>query len=259
MEEGLWSELKRRGVIKVATAYAAFVWVVLQHLVHQVWLVPAWTQRVLMVAGILGFPVVVALAWFFDLTRGGLVRDPGARIRASRAPLVLAASVGLAVVTVTAYLLAPRLLQSGDQELRTVAVFGFENLSGDRRLEEIAQGMGDELRRRLGVVDGLRVIARESMSSPLLAALSRADAAQRLGATHAVRGTLQGNGSQLRVNVSIERMATGESLWSGQFDGSTAKVLKVQKQVTEMVGGALAERLSDEQRAKLKQQPTDNE
>jgi TolB-like protein len=259
MEEGLWSELKRRGVVKAATAYAAFVWVVLEHLVHQVWLVPAWMQRVLMVAGILGFPVVVAVAWYFDLTRGGLVRDQQIRIRASRAPLVLVASIGLAVVTVTAYLLAPRLLQSGDQELRTVAVFGFENLSGDRSLEEIAQGMGDELRRRLGVVEGLRVIARESMSSPLLAALSRADAAQRLGATHAVRGTLQGNGSQLRVNVAIERMATGESLWSGQFDGSTAKVLNVQKQVTETVGGALAERLSDEQRAKLKQQPTDNE
>jgi len=263
MKRSLWSELQRRQVPKAAAGYAVVAWLLLQ--VADVTFgplgIPAWVSRVLVVASILGFPLVVTLAWFFDLTRSGIAREgeaaDGARHR--RSILVIAVNLGLAMVLVTAYLLAPRLAGQDDGTVKTVAVFQFDNLSGDDELDDLAARVSDELRRRLGPIAGLRVIARESIRSPVLAGLSRADVAQRLGATHAVRGSLRRTGNNLWVQLSLERMATGEQLWSAQFERPPERLLEVQTQVTEAVSLALVKHLTDEQRAQLRKQPTDNE
>lgn len=265
MRNTLWSELKRRQVPKAAAGYAVSAWLLLQ--VADVTFgplgIPDWVQRVLVVAAILGFPLVVALAWFFDLTRSGVTREgaaaAGTPVRLRRATFVIAASLGLAVIGVAAYLLSPRLSGPDDDSLKTVAVFRFDNLSGDVAFDDLAIGVGDELRRRLGPIPGLRIIARESVQSPILAGLGNADIAQRLGATHAVRGSLRRTGANLSVNVSLERMATGEQLWSAQFERPVSQMLSVQAQVTEAVSQVLVKHLTDEQRAKLRKQPTDNE
>ena len=149
-------------------------------------------------------------------------------------------------------------LRSDDDSVKAVAVFRFDNLSGEVR-STTSRWCSDELRRRLGPVPGLRIIARESIQSPILAGLGNADVAQRLGATHAVRGSLRRAGVNLSVNVSIERMATGEQLWQAQFERPLSQMLGVQAQVTEAVSQVLVKHLTDEQRAKLRKQPTDNE
>jgi TolB-like protein len=269
MPSSLWSELKRRQVPKAAAGYAVSAWLLLQ--VADVTFgplgVPLWVNRWLVVAAILGLPLVVALAWFFDLTRQGVNREvePGAGGRAvahgrsRRALLVIASSAGLAAVGVTAYLVAPRFSGLGDGAVKTVAVFSFDNLSGDASLDDLAIGVSDELRRRLGPIPGLRVIARESIRSPLLAGLGNADVAQRLGATHAVRGSLRRVGTDFSVHLSLERMGTGEELWSAQFERPASQLIELQARVTESVSEALVEHLSDEQRAQLRRQPTDSE
>lgn len=265
MRNTLWSELTRRQVPKAAAGYAVSAWLLLQ--VADVTFgplgVPDWVGRVLVVAAILGFPLVVALAWFFDLTRGGITReDAGAArtpVRPRRVALVFAACLGAALIGVAAYLLSPRLSGSDDGSVKAVAVFRFDNLSGDASFDDLATGVGDELRRRLGPVPGLRVIARESVQSPILAGLGNADVAQRLGATHAVRGSLRRAGDNLAVNVSIERSATGEQLWQAQFERPASQMLGIQAQVTEAVSQVLVKRLTDEQRARLRRQPTTDE
>jgi TolB-like protein len=264
MKNSLWSELQRRQVPKAAAGYAVVAWLLLQ--VADVTFgplgIPEWVNRVLVVAALLNFPLVVALAWFFDLTRGGIVREgaaaTGLPVKPRRAVLVIAASIGVTLVGLTAYLLSPRLAGRGDGSVKTIAVFRFDNPSG-ASLDDLAVRVSDELRRRLGPLPGLRIIARESVQSPILAGFSNADVAQRLGATHAVRGSLRGAGAIVSVLVSVERMATGEQLWSAQFERPAAQVLEIQRQVTEAVAGALLQELSEEQRAALRRQPTDNE
>jgi serine/threonine-protein kinase len=263
MKSSLWSELQRRQVPKAAAGYAVVAWLLLQ--VADVTFgplgIPGWVSRVLVVASILGFPLVVALAWFFDLTRSGVAREGEVAnaARPRRSILVIAVSLGVAVVAVTSYLLAPRLAGQDDGTVKTVVVFQFDNLSGDDELDDLAVRVSDELRRRLGPIDGLRVIARESVRSPILAGLSSADVAQRLGATHAVRGSLRRAGANLWIQLSLERMATGEQLWSTQFERPADRVLDLQSQATEAVGLTLGKHLTDEQRAQLHKQPTDNE
>ncbi len=74
----LIDELKRRKVFQVASIYLVSAWGASLGASE---LLPAfgapnWVVRAVVIGLLLLFPVVVALAWFYELTREGVVRDP---------------------------------------------------------------------------------------------------------------------------------------------------------------------------------------
>ncbi len=75
---GLFEELKRRNVFRAAGMYLVLAWLLLQvgETTFDALGLPDGSQRFLIVLLALGFPVVLALAWIFDLTPEGIVRTP---------------------------------------------------------------------------------------------------------------------------------------------------------------------------------------
>lgn len=69
-------ELKRRKVMRAAIAYAAVGWLLLQvtEIVAEAFALPDWTTRLVLVLLLLALPVVLALAWTFDVGPTGMVR-----------------------------------------------------------------------------------------------------------------------------------------------------------------------------------------
>ena len=74
----IYSELKRRKVIRVGMFYAIGGWVLLQigEVTFEPLEVPSWAMRSLIYTVVACFPLALVLAWFFDLTRRGIKRDP---------------------------------------------------------------------------------------------------------------------------------------------------------------------------------------
>jgi DNA-binding winged helix-turn-helix (wHTH) protein/TolB-like protein/Flp pilus assembly protein TadD len=167
----------------------------------------------------------------------------------------LLAVSGVAVVTLVAILAIWSM--RGERAIKTVAVFPFENLTGDLMLDEIAQGVSDELRRRLGPISQLRIVSGNSVESPQLLGLGRIEAAALLGTTHMVRGQVQRAGEAISVVVQLED-ARGEKLWSGRFQRDQAELLELQTDVNASVVNALVDDLGTEQQALLRQKPTND-
>jgi adenylate cyclase len=73
---GLFSELKRRNVYKVAVAYAIVGWFLVQiaTATFPVLEFPAWAAKLVIALVVLGFPIAVVLAWAFELTPEGIKR-----------------------------------------------------------------------------------------------------------------------------------------------------------------------------------------
>lgn len=71
-----FAELRRRRVVRVAVAYAAVGWVLIEvaSTVAPELLLPAWVPRVVIFLVLLGFPLALVLAWAFDLTPTGMRR-----------------------------------------------------------------------------------------------------------------------------------------------------------------------------------------
>ena len=75
---GLFEELKRRNVFRAAGMYLVVAWLLLQvgETTFDALGLPDGSQRFLIVLLSLGFPVVLALSWIFELTPEGIVRTP---------------------------------------------------------------------------------------------------------------------------------------------------------------------------------------
>jgi len=75
----LLEQLKRRGVIRVAIAYLAIAWLVLQviDVTAGILLWPNWVAQASLLTIAAGFPVALLLAWFYDLTPQGIQDDAG--------------------------------------------------------------------------------------------------------------------------------------------------------------------------------------
>ena len=65
----LFQELKRRNVFRVAIAYLAAGWLILQvaQLVLESTSAPDWVMQIFLLAVAVGFPIAVLLAWAFEL------------------------------------------------------------------------------------------------------------------------------------------------------------------------------------------------
>ena len=70
----LFSELKRRNVVRVGIAYIVLSWVVLQvgDVLFEMFETPVWVGKTLAVILLLGFPFACLFAWAFELTPEGV-------------------------------------------------------------------------------------------------------------------------------------------------------------------------------------------
>src|SRR5881398_1038791 len=84
-----FEELKRRNVYKVAVAYLAVAWVIIQVATQTFpfFEIPNWAVRVIILISALGFPVALVVAWAFEITPQGVVRTEMVdRVQAARRP-----------------------------------------------------------------------------------------------------------------------------------------------------------------------------
>jgi formate hydrogenlyase subunit 3/multisubunit Na+/H+ antiporter MnhD subunit len=72
-----FAELKRRNVYKVAVAYAVMAWLLIQVAtqVFPFFEIPNWAVQLVVLAVVIGFPIVLVLSWAFELTPEGLKRE----------------------------------------------------------------------------------------------------------------------------------------------------------------------------------------
>src|SRR5213596_3460513 len=78
--KGLFGELKRRNVYKVAVAYAVVCWLFIQVATHVFPFleISNWAIRLVIFVTALGFPVALVIAWAFELTPEGVKRTEDA-------------------------------------------------------------------------------------------------------------------------------------------------------------------------------------
>jgi TolB-like protein/tetratricopeptide (TPR) repeat protein len=146
---------------------------------------------------------------------------------------------------------------SAGQLPRTIAVLPFKNLgagSGVGDEEYLGLGISDALIMRLG--HSRRIIVRptsavrrygDPQQDPLAAG-------RQQGVETVLDGSIQRSGERIRVTVQLFRVATGEPLWTGQFDERFTDIFAVQDSISERVMRALMGELSADEAARLRRQ-----
>jgi len=180
-----FAELKRRNVFRMGIAYVVVAWVMLQAIDFTLDIIaaPNWVMQVFVMAGIAGLPVVLIIAWIFELTPDGIkleseidrsqsvAKNTGHKMdRTIIVFLALAVLLLLGdrfvmredipVATATPEVTMEQASSSGQEALssrRSVAVLPFVNMSSDPEQEYFSDGLSEELLNRLAKNDQLHV------------------------------------------------------------------------------------------------------
>jgi hypothetical protein len=169
-----FGELKRRNVYRAAVAYGVVAWFLTQVTtqVFPFFEIPNSAIRFVVIALVVGFPIVMCLSWLYELTPQGIIRsdnlDP-AKAQSSRR----ATGRILDFIIIGVLLLVIAMLIYGRHPLRTfagesipeksIAVFPFENRSENKENTFFADGMQDEILTDLARIADLKVISRTSV------------------------------------------------------------------------------------------------
>lgn len=138
----------------------------------------------------------------------------------------------------------------------SVAVLYFDNATRDSGDAYLADGLTEAIIVRLGQLGRLEVKSRGSVRRFRHSPLAPATLGRQLGVAHLVNGTVRRSGSRLRVTVELVRSATGNQVWSEQFDRSGTDLLAIEEDIASSVATAIAGRLLPDERSRLARRPT---
>jgi TolB-like protein len=124
-----------------------------------------------------------------------------------------------------------------------VAVLPLVTASGDSSDRYLAFGVTDEILSALAGARGVRVTSRAAAEEAQRTGLSLSQLGERFGVTHALEGTIQRVGSDLRVAVRLLGTEDGLTVWSEVFDVSTTDLLDVQRFIAQSIAAAVQQDL----------------
>ncbi len=248
----LLAELQRRRVFRALVGYGIAAFAVLQ-IIEPVMHGLHWSEGVLtyvVVALAAGFPIVVGLAWIFDVNAGRIERTPSAGRSGSLrgAPLALAL-VGVGVLAAAPGLIWYFVVRHGDRpsaatvRAPSIAVLPFVNLSGGQENEYFSDGVTEEIINALSNVPGVRVVARTSAFSFKGRNLNVRQIGEELNVATVLEGSVRREGKQLRVVAQLVDAANGYHLLSETYDRELQSVFALENELARAIVEALKPKL----------------
>lgn len=279
-------QLRRRNVFKVGASYAVGAWIALQAagILLPTFDAPHWVMRVVAALLILAFPVVLVLAWVFEVTPDGIRRTADVPqeqsirgVTSHRLNYVLAGLLGAALIFIAvdeiwldeaqaprAAAAAPATAGSGDVAAvaqtpvlpNSVAVLPLDNLTANPDNAYVATGLHEEILNQLAKLKNVSVIARTSVLQygerrPPIPEIARA-----LNVQSVMEGSVRYSGTRIRVTTQLIDAATGTQMWSETYDREFGDIFAIESDIAMNVANALRAEFSEAERRAITQAPT---
>ncbi len=248
---GIFGELQRRNVIRVAIAYGVASWVLLQivDVITPIFELPDWAPKLIFVILAIGLVPALIFSWAFEITPEGLKKDSEVDHSASIAnktgkklDYIIIGTLAVAVVL----LLLDRQFNHGvdepavatadtsvvaDDVQKSIAVLPFVNMSSDAEQEYFSDGITEEILNSLAGIKELKVAGRTSS----FAFKGQNDDLRRigdaLGVSHILEGSVRKSGAQVRITAQLIQVDNGFHLWSETYDRELTDVFAIQDEI----------------------------
>lgn len=266
-----FAEMRRRNVFRVVGTYFVGSWFLVQiaFTLESVMQLPEWFDALFMSLMILGAPVVIVLAWAFELTPEGFKRTESISKENSIAAqtgrrLEIAIIIGL--VAIGGLLIADRfvprdgVLTARQSNNHSVAVLPFSNRSSEASDAFFADGIHDDLLTRLSKISAFEVISRTSVMGYRDTEKRIPEIATELDVAVILEGAVQRAGDRVRITVQLIDGTDDKHLWAENYDRAltTDNIFDIQAEITQVIAQALESVISGEEQNILSDKPTEN-
>ena len=282
-----FQELSRRNVFRVAGAYLAGAWLLIEVVqsLFPLYGLPESAVRLVVTLLAIGFPLAVILSWVFELTPKGfrfekdidrsvaVTHHQGKKL--DRAIIVLLA-LSLAYFAFDKFVLEPsrvaELVQSTTEAVteqvsesrksqiadKSIAVLPFTNMSPDPENEYFSDGLTEELIGSLAKVDGLHVTSRTSVFAFKGENRDIREIGNRLNVRTVLEGSVRREKNRVRITAQLIKADDGFHLWSETYDYELDNVLALEETISLAIVSALQVQLSPNVDQQFRDQQTVN-
>jgi len=294
----LFTELKRRNVIRVAIAYLIVGWLLAQvsTTLEAALNLPLWFDTLIVTIMLIGFPIALIISWVYELTPEGIKKEKN--IKADET-ILHETSKKLNYITIIAALavlgmfvwqqMNPQvdsrlhgndleLLKGNDENNTTVnptqtvtqseqpentltlgvAVLPFANMSEDPNNAFFASGVYEDVLTYLSRIVQWRVISRTSMEKIAERGMEITAIGKHLDVSHVLEGSVRRAGDSVRVTVQLIDASNDEHIWAENYDRKLEDIFAIQTEIAEKIAQQLKTKLTPEQHQLIATAPTDN-
>ena len=287
----LFTELRRRNVVKVAMAYAIVGWLLIEvtTTVLPTFEAPGWVLQTITFVIILGFPLALVLSWAFDLTPQGVERTESVPVAGRKLDFAI---IGLLVLAVVVMFVDNYLPESGpfagaeidpaslepipndapptvredvieprDVLPNSVAVLLCDNLSPDPDDAYFAASIHEEILNQLVKIRNLTPIARTSVLQYADNPPPISQIAEELRVESVLECSVRYAGNAIMVTAQLIDPETDLHLWSETYPGDLSDVTAVfemQADIAMNIANALQVAFSVAEQESIELQPTES-
>jgi adenylate cyclase len=276
----LLAELKRRNVFRVAVAYVVLSWLILQmgDLLFDLMGLPEWSNRIVLVILLLGFPVAVIFSWIYELTPEGIRKESAVDRSHSITPetgrklnyiTIGMIAVAILVVVIDRFLVPEQIDAqattdrpaasttisddpSGETQPEpaatadgppSIAVLPFADMSPEGDQAYFSDGLAEEILNVLVGVDDLKVASRTSSFAFRGGDSDIRTIAEKLKVQHVLEGSVRKAGNRVRITAQLIDARDDRHLWSDTFDRELDDIFAIQDEIATAVVNAMADAL----------------
>ena len=255
------AELRRRNVFRVAAAYLVVGWVIMQVVgtIGGAAGLPDWADSLALILLITAFPIIIFIAWAFELTPEGLKKtdatDPDAPVNPLGstdiiliAMLVVVAGVAGTQIATRPAAVAPALAATEPDAPvaalvsdASIAVLPFADLSQAGDQQYFSDGISEEILNVLARVQGLDVASRTSAFQFRGDTMGIPEIADRLGVRHVLEGSVRKDGETIRITAQLIDARDDRHLWSQTYDRpfTAGALFAIQDEIANAIVAAL--------------------
>jgi len=226
-------EFRDRKVCRSMLIYTIVIWLVFQvsEIIIPAVGLPLWANSLVVVLGILGFPVAAALSWIFDLTPNGLIREParvtpsGSGSSRNRTDMVFDTMLVVAAVAIGG-MLAISSLGYGTVSLadsgtsytieespviptQTIAFRNFSRDGTDQLVTDVSTEVTAEILSKLIQRSEFNVLAGGALDG-----LANSQISDSRGVDIVLEGSVNRDGSKIQISVYLLDAQSEKYLWS---------------------------------------------
>ena len=250
---GLWREMQRRHVLRIAGVYVAVGWVFIEILANvlPMFEAPLWIGKTLTLILVLCFPVALIIAWAFEITPDGIKYDDREPDRDEVMPSALPDYLIFFALTVVIFF---NFVDFGEEEPKTeltvvagdiaLAVLPFVDFSEGGSNQYLGNGISEAVLNALAGVEGLRVASRTSSFAAQNRDLNVQDIGQRLNVDQVLEGSIRRRGNKLRVSTQLSNATTGFQVWSNNYDREFDDIFEIEEDIARSLVVALKGRMA---------------
>jgi TolB-like protein len=261
----LYQELKRRNVFRVAIAYLAGSWLLIEvaETIFPLFGFDDTPARIMVIVLAIGFPLFLLFSWVFEFTPEGLKKEKDIDRAASVTHktgkqldriIIILLALALGYFAFDKFVLEPArvvdLVEETAQQARSdalvesygdqsIAVLPFINMSDDAGNEYFSDGISEELINLLAKIPKLRVISRSSAFVFKGEKISIPEVAKKLNVAHILEGSVRKAGNQVRITMQLIEARSDTHLWSETYDRTLDNIFAIQDEIAGTVVAAL--------------------